>query len=93
VKIRLHGTEGECREADGRLAAVLEVLAVSEPYPDRGASVLVRVYVDAQVAPPAHVTSTSGGGRAAAAGPSRREVPDDWPGALRPSRELRQAVL
>jgi hypothetical protein len=59
VKIRLHGTEDECREAAGRLAAVLEVLAVSEPYPDRGASVLVRVDVDARVAPPVHVTSAT----------------------------------
>ena len=52
MKIRLHGTEDE------RLAGVVEVLAVSAPYPDRGASVLVRVYVEAWIAPPVHVTST-----------------------------------
>jgi hypothetical protein len=34
------------------------VLAVSEPYADRGASVLVRVYVEARIAP-VHVTSTN----------------------------------
>jgi hypothetical protein len=59
VKIRLHGTEDECREVAERLTAVLEVLAISEPYPDRGASVLVRVYVEARIAPPVHVTSTT----------------------------------
>jgi hypothetical protein len=59
VKIRLHGTEDECREVAERLAAVLEVLAISEPYPDRGASVLVRVYVEARIALPVHVTSTT----------------------------------
>jgi hypothetical protein len=59
MKIRLHGTAEECREVAERLTGIVEVLAVSEPYPDRGASVLVRVYVEAQVAPPVHVTSTS----------------------------------
>jgi hypothetical protein len=59
VKIRLHGTEEECREVAGRLAGIVEVLAVSAPYPDRGASVLVRVYVEARIAPPVHVASTA----------------------------------
>ena len=66
MKIRLHGTEDECREVAERLAGVVEVLAVSAPYPDRGASVLVRVYVEARIAAPVHVTSTTGprpGGR------------------------------
>ena len=53
MKIRLHGTEDEVREVAGRLAAIVDVLAVSEPYPDRGASRLVRVYVEARTeAPP-----------------------------------------
>jgi hypothetical protein len=60
VKIRLHGTAEECREVAGRLAGIVEVLAVSVPYPDRGASVLVRVYVEARIAQPVHVTSTTG---------------------------------
>lgn len=60
MKIRLHGTEEECREVAERLAGVVEVLSVSEPYPDRGASVLVRVYVEARIAPPVHVDSTTG---------------------------------
>ena len=59
MKIRLHGTADECREVALRLASIVEVLAVSEPYPDRGASVLVRVYVEARIAPPVHVTSTT----------------------------------
>jgi hypothetical protein len=60
VKIRLHGTEDECREVAERLADIIDVLAVSAPYPDRGASVLVRVYVEARIAPPVHVDSTTG---------------------------------
>ena len=59
MKIRLHGTAEECRQVAERLPGVVEVLAVSEPYPDRGASVLVRVYVEARIAPPVHVFSTT----------------------------------
>jgi hypothetical protein len=59
VKIRLRGTADECREVAKRLAGVVEVLAVSDPYPDRGASVLVRVYVEARIPEPVHVTSTT----------------------------------
>ena len=47
MKIRLHGTEDECREAVGLLEHVMVLRSVSEPYPDRGRSVLVRVYVEA----------------------------------------------
>ena len=46
MKIRLHGTEDECRELAGRLPAITDVLSVSEPYPDRGTSRLVRVYIE-----------------------------------------------
>jgi hypothetical protein len=59
VKIRLHGTEDECREVAERLAGIVEMLAISSPYPDRGASVLVRVYVEARIAAPVHVDSTT----------------------------------
>jgi hypothetical protein len=59
MKIRLHGTADECREVAERLAGIVEVLAVSGPYADHGASVLVRVYVEARIAPAVHVTSTS----------------------------------
>jgi len=60
VKIRLHGTEEECREVAERLAGIVEVLAILAPYPDRGASVLVRVYVEARTAPPVHAGSATG---------------------------------
>jgi hypothetical protein len=58
VKIRLWGTEDECRELAGRLAAITDVLSVSEPYPDRGASRLVRVYVECRPYPAAGPTVT-----------------------------------
>ena len=51
MKIRLHGTEQECVEVAGRLGQVLGVLSVSEPYPDRGMSRLVRVYIEARLDP------------------------------------------
>jgi hypothetical protein len=60
VKIRLHGTEDECREVAERLAGVVEALAISAPYPDRGTWVLVRVYVEARIAAPVHAGSTTG---------------------------------
>ena len=60
MKIRLHGSEDECRDLAGRLPAICEVLAVSEPYPDRGASRMVRVYVDVR---PAYEQPASGGRR------------------------------
>jgi hypothetical protein len=59
VKIRLHGTADECREVAERLAGVVEVLAISAAYPDRGASVLMRVYIEARIGPPVHVASTT----------------------------------
>jgi len=49
VKVRLHGTPEEVAAAPRRLVAVLDVVSVSEPYPDRGASVLVRVYLEVRV--------------------------------------------
>jgi hypothetical protein len=55
VKVRLHGTREEVAEATRRLVEVLEVVAVSDPYPDRGASMLVRIYLEVRLdpAPPA----------------------------------------
>ncbi len=51
MKIRLWGTEDECREAAELLGEILTVLSVSDPRPDRGHSVLVRVYVEATLGP------------------------------------------
>jgi hypothetical protein len=81
VKIRLWGTWNECREAAERLMHCpgLVVLSVSEPRADRGASVLVRVYVEARLDPPpaaVHVTSTAAPARSG----RRRELP---PGGAR----------
>jgi hypothetical protein len=47
MKIRLHGTEDECRETVELLEGVMLLQSVSEPYPDRGRSVLVRIYIEA----------------------------------------------
>jgi hypothetical protein len=49
VKGRLHGTRQEVNQAARRLVQVLDVVAVSPPSPDRGASVLVRVYLEVRL--------------------------------------------
>jgi hypothetical protein len=61
VKIRLWGTADECRQMAQLLidAPGFEVVSVSEPRVDRGASVLVRVYIEARLTPPVHVTCTT----------------------------------
>jgi hypothetical protein len=46
VKIRIEGTPEECQQAAPRLAEVFEVVSVSDPYPNRGQSRLVRVYLE-----------------------------------------------
>jgi hypothetical protein len=65
MKIRLHGTKEECKFTATVLTQVswLRVVSVSEPYPDRGASVLVRVYVEARLDDQpgsVHATATAG---------------------------------
>jgi hypothetical protein len=52
VKVRLWGTPAEVDQATRRLVEVLDVVAVSGPYPDRGPSVLVRVYLEVRLDPP-----------------------------------------
>ena len=64
MKVRLHGTHQEVAEATRRLLGVFDVVAVSDPYPDRGASVLVRVYLEAGL-DPASAATPAGPGRAA----------------------------
>jgi hypothetical protein len=51
VKVRLHGTLTEVIEATRRLLKVFEVGAVSQPYPNCGNSVLVRVYLEVRLDP------------------------------------------
>jgi hypothetical protein len=52
VKVRLWGTPAEVDQATRQLVEVLDVVAVSGPYPDRGPSVLVRVYLEVRPDPP-----------------------------------------
>jgi hypothetical protein len=55
VKIRLEGTPTECDQAAPRLAEVFDVVSVSDPYPNRGRSQLVRVYVEVRLGPQRNV--------------------------------------
>jgi hypothetical protein len=81
VKLRLHGTPAEVAEATHRLVQVLEVVAVSQPYPDRGASVLVRVYLEVRLPEAPWSTRASPGG---SPDPSR----DAAQAGRRPHREV-----
>jgi hypothetical protein len=47
VKLRLHGTAEECEEAAELPGSVMLIQSVSDPYPDRGRSVLVRFCIEA----------------------------------------------
>jgi hypothetical protein len=47
MKLRLHGTLEE--EAARRLGRLFQVVSMSPPYPDRGPSTLVRVYVEVRL--------------------------------------------
>jgi len=67
MNIRLHGTKDESMHATARLLTVFDVLAISEPGADRGASRLMRVY--AAVGP-----VTSGSGAGPARGPDERRT-------------------
>lgn len=60
MKIRLHGTGAECAAVVARLREVLDVRSVSIPYPDRGDSVLCRVYVDAVLPDPVALLERAG---------------------------------
>jgi hypothetical protein len=51
VTLRLHGTRQEVAQATRQLGQVLDVVAVSQPYPDRGISVLVRVSLEVRRPP------------------------------------------
>jgi hypothetical protein len=68
MRIRLWGTEGECRLAAERLMHTpgLLVLSASAPRADRGNSVLVRVYMEARL--------TSGPDQPKAAPPARKAI-------------------
>jgi hypothetical protein len=53
MTVRLYGTPTEVAEATCRLTEVLDVVAVSDPFPDRGASLLVRVDLEVRLGPAA----------------------------------------
>jgi len=46
MKVRLMGLEEECRAAVEALQAVLDLVEIDGPYPNRGGSKLVRFYVE-----------------------------------------------
>ncbi|KAB2347245.1 hypothetical protein [Actinomadura rudentiformis] len=52
VKIRLTGLPAEVQDAADRIAAVVAVLETSRPYPRRGNSRLVSLYLEADVSTP-----------------------------------------
>ncbi len=51
MKRRLEGTSAECEQVAALLGQTFEVVSVSDPYPNRGRSRLIRVYVEARLDP------------------------------------------
>lgn len=49
IKIRLHGTQEEINRAKLVISENFIILSISESYPDRGASVYCRVYMDCAI--------------------------------------------
>ena len=49
VKVRLHGTLDELKQAQELVRSQFEVLSESEPYKDRGKTECYRVYMDCEV--------------------------------------------
>jgi hypothetical protein len=85
MKIRLTGTEAECAKLCFLLRygpRDLEVTAVSQPYPNRGSSRLVRVYLEVRFPeglPPLAATFYSLTGR-----DGRPLLTDAWGNAVNP---------
>ncbi|MGH8878524.1 MAG: hypothetical protein ACRD0P_14465 [Stackebrandtia sp.] len=62
MRIRLTGLPDECQAVADVLVGTLDVVEVSEPYPNRGRSDLVRVYVTISTANlMAHLGGAGGG--------------------------------
>src|SRR6266849_11099898 len=90
VNIRLHGTEEECAQALARLRTAFAVVSVRGPYPDRGDSVLCRLYADVRL------DAAAGGGQGFRCRPAAGEV-TALPGrpvqpGIRPGRPLVMGV-
>jgi hypothetical protein len=88
VKLRLHGTRPEVAEATRRLVQVLDVVAVSPPYPDRGASVLVRVHLQVRLPSAPSASAAPKGGAAGDQKPQRRLEARDGPAATPDTGEV-----
>jgi hypothetical protein len=54
VKIRLEGTPQECQQAGPQLAELFEVVSISDPYPNRGRSRLVRIHLEIRLGEQRH---------------------------------------
>jgi hypothetical protein len=52
MRLRAHGTPEECRQVVDKATGLFHVVSVSPRYPDRGASELVRVYLDIRLDDP-----------------------------------------
>jgi hypothetical protein len=61
VKIRLTGLSAEVQAAADRIAAVVAVLEISKPYPRRGNSRLVSLYLEADLGLPSVPTEDGDG--------------------------------
>ena len=48
----MEGTPSECSHAAEAVGTVLRVVSVSDPYPNRGQTQLVRVYLEIRLDPP-----------------------------------------
>jgi len=66
MKIRVHGTPEECRAGVEKLFEAFtdpdRIVSVSEAYPDRGASILVRVYLEVRLGIPPQPSEALGSG-------------------------------
>jgi hypothetical protein len=62
MKIRIMGTEDECRDVAALLPAIVDVLSAGGPKPSRNSPRLMFMYVEARPYPAtAHVTSATQG--------------------------------
>ncbi|MPZ66635.1 MAG: hypothetical protein GEU83_14365 [Pseudonocardiaceae bacterium] len=71
MKLRISATREECAAAVRAVSAVLAVREVSDFYPNRGATVLGRVYLDAE----APAGAVQAGAERTDRRPSRRGLP------------------
>lgn len=90
MKIRLVGTLEECLDAQEQLNKVFEIVEISRPYPSRGPSRLVRVYIEVRLDPERTPPTP---GRAARAAPPAGHPAPRRPGATRPVADPWKAAM